>query len=174
VLGLGKGKLLREGAEIQGVVVDVKRQLVEGGNYGDPYHVTVRVNFPDGSTAETKQKLGSFKTGNHFDGAIVPVRYDAEDHSKIEVDVPALEAQQTARIAEAETRRKDMIARSEATAAGGAPPQPAGAQDVAAPDLAASTANFTETMAAIKQARADGNLAEVDRLKAEFASRQPK
>jgi hypothetical protein len=38
-------------------------------------------------------------------------------------------------------------------------------------DLAASTADFSGTMAAIKAARAAGDLAEVDRLKAEYKAR---
>jgi hypothetical protein len=40
--------------------------------------------------------------------------------------------------------------------------------------LSAATAGFAETMAAIKEARAAGDLAEVERLKAEFAARAPK
>jgi hypothetical protein len=114
VLGLGNSKLLREGAETEGVVIDVKRQMVTGGNFGDTYHITVRVQFDDGSAAETKQKLSASKAGKHFDAAIVPVRYDAGDHSKIAVDVPALEALRAAALTERETARTERIARAQA------------------------------------------------------------
>jgi hypothetical protein len=114
VLGLGNSKLVREGAETHGVVIDVKRQVVTGGNFGDTYHITVRVQFEDGSAAETRQKLSASKAGKHFDAAIVPVRYDAADHSKLAVDVPALEALRAATLAERETSRKERIARAEA------------------------------------------------------------
>jgi hypothetical protein len=33
VLGLGKSKLLREGAPTQGVVIETKRQVLQGGNF---------------------------------------------------------------------------------------------------------------------------------------------
>jgi hypothetical protein len=114
VLGLGNSKLLREGAETHGVVIDVKRQLLTGGNFGDTYHIKVRVQFEDGSVAETRQKLSASKAGRHFGAAIVPVRYDAADHSKIAVDVPALEALQAVTLAEREAVRQERIARAEA------------------------------------------------------------
>jgi hypothetical protein len=114
VLGLGNSKLLREGAETHGVVIDVKRQVLTGGNFGDTYHIKVRVQFDDGSVAETRQKLSASKAGKHFGAAIVPVRYDARDHSRIVVDVPALEALRVATLAERETVRQERIARAEA------------------------------------------------------------
>jgi hypothetical protein len=114
VLGLGNSKLLREGAETQGVVIDVKRQMVTGGNFGDTYHITVRVRFDDGSVAETKQKLSASKAGKHFAAAVVPVRYDVADHSKLAVDVPALEALRATTLAEREAVRKERIAQAEA------------------------------------------------------------
>jgi hypothetical protein len=114
VLGLGNSKLLREGAETQGVVIDVKRQMLTGGNFGDTYHITVRVQFDDGSSAETRQKLSASRAGKHFDAAIVPVRYDVADHSKIAVDVPALKALRASTLAEREGVRKERIARAEA------------------------------------------------------------
>jgi hypothetical protein len=117
VLGIGKSKLLTTGALTDGVVIDVKRQLLAGGNFGDTYHVTVRVKFDDASTAETKQKLSGLKAGKHFDAAIVPVRYDAGDRSKIAVDVPALEADQRLKLAESEAARTARIERAETEAA---------------------------------------------------------
>lgn len=40
MLGLGNSKLSREGAETDGVVIDVKRQMLAGGNFGATYHIT--------------------------------------------------------------------------------------------------------------------------------------
>jgi hypothetical protein len=114
VLGRGHSKLLREGAETHGVIVDVERQMLQGGNFGDTYHITVRVKFDDGSTAETRQKLSGSKAGKYLAAAIVPVRYDAADHSKVAVDVPALEALRAATLAERDTAREQRIARAEA------------------------------------------------------------
>jgi hypothetical protein len=114
MLGLGNSKLLREGAETHGVVIDVKRQMLAGGNFGDAYHITVRIQFDDGSVAEARQKLSAAKAGKHFSAAIVPVRYDAADHSKVAVDVPALEAFRAAAVAEREMARTERIARAEA------------------------------------------------------------
>ena len=40
--------------------------------------------------------LSSLKVGSLYEGTIVPVRYDASDHSKVVIDVDALEAQHLA------------------------------------------------------------------------------
>ncbi len=96
----GKGKLLRDGAEAQGVVIDSLIATGADGGTVDDYEVKVRVRFDDGSTAEVAGKLYRHKVGYHSEGAILPVRYDAHDRSKIEIDVPKLEAQFVARTAE--------------------------------------------------------------------------
>ncbi len=114
MLGLGNSKLLREGAETHGVVIDVKRQMLAGGNFGDTYHIKVRVQFDDGLVAEITQKLSASKAGKHFSAAIVPVRYDAADHSKIAVDVPALIALRAVTLAERDAAHRERIARAEA------------------------------------------------------------
>jgi hypothetical protein len=106
----GKNKLLSDGVQATGVVFEkVGPRSTEGGGFADTYHVTVRVKFDDGSTTDVKQKLNRTKAGLHLVGAVVPVRYDAADHSKVEVDVPALEARQ-------ETVRNESRLRSVARA----------------------------------------------------------
>jgi Short C-terminal domain len=100
----GKGKLLREGAEIDGVVADVSTHMVAAygatshGTVGNNYRVKVRVSFEDGSTAETSAGLHLDEVGLLNKGDAVPVRYDPADHSKVEIDVPALKARRDARL----------------------------------------------------------------------------
>jgi hypothetical protein len=97
---LGKGKLLREGVEAQGLVIESIIASSRDGGTVDKYKVKVRIQFDDGSTAEISSKLFRHKVGYHYEGAILPIRYDAQDRSKIEIDVPTLEARFEARTAE--------------------------------------------------------------------------
>jgi hypothetical protein len=83
-----KKKLYAEGAQTQGVVV---KQA--SANDRIHYRVVVRAKFPDGSTTEfTKGALDFHDVGYLYQGSVVPVRYDASDHSKVALDIPALEA----------------------------------------------------------------------------------
>jgi len=86
MLGLGRKKLYKEGAQTEGLVVH-RSDTTEGINY----HVTIRVKFPDGTTAEFKKWLDWHDVGQFHVGSVVPVRYDPSDHSKVVLDVPALE-----------------------------------------------------------------------------------
>jgi len=87
MLGLGHKKLYKEGALTEGLVVQ-RSDTTEGINY----HVTIRVKFPDGRTTEFKKWLDWHDVGQLLVGSVVPVRYDPSDHSKVVLDVPALEA----------------------------------------------------------------------------------
>src|SRR5262249_620678 len=60
------------------------------GSFG----VKVRVKLPDGSTTECKTRWPLYPSdvGYLFEGSVVPVRYDPSDHSKVALDIPALEA----------------------------------------------------------------------------------
>jgi hypothetical protein len=82
-------KLYREGAQTEGLVVH-RSDTTEGINY----HVTIRLKFPDGSTTEFKKWLDWHDVGQLYQGSVVPVRYDPSDHSKVALDVPALEERQ--------------------------------------------------------------------------------
>jgi Short C-terminal domain/Protein of unknown function (DUF3592) len=86
MLGLGNKKLYKEGALTEGLVVH-RSDTTEGINY----HVTIRVKFPDGTTTEFKKWLDWHDVGQLHVGSVVPVRYDPSDHSKVVLDVPALE-----------------------------------------------------------------------------------
>ena len=81
-----KKKLLSGGAQAEGVAI--KAWVVT------PHYINVRVraSFPDGSTGEFEQTgLLKISYGSLWDGDVVPVRYDPGDHSKVTIDLPALE-----------------------------------------------------------------------------------
>jgi hypothetical protein len=120
MFGIGKSKVLRDGARAQGVVVESRPPADTGtGGVGNIYHVKVRVHFDDGSTADVSSgRLDRYKVGWKLEGDIVPVRYDAEDRSKIEIDVPALVAARVADSDDAAQLRETAIARGEAQLAG--------------------------------------------------------
>src|SRR4051794_23205370 len=86
MLGLGHKKLYAEGALTEGLVVHRADT-----NAGINYHVTIRVKFPDGTATEFKKWLDWHDVGQLFVGSVVPVRYDSSNHSKVALDVPALE-----------------------------------------------------------------------------------
>jgi hypothetical protein len=93
---------------------------------GRSYRADVRVSFPDGSPpVEFMQKnLDRYKHGWKLKGDVVPVRYDASDHSKIAVDVSALENERHAESAEAGTSGDALVARAEQELAGNDTPEP--------------------------------------------------
>jgi hypothetical protein len=82
-------KLWREGAQTQGVVLKLWWHSRQMGTYG----IEFRVRFPDGSTADLKERfLETRHQGWISEGDLVPVRFDPSDYSKARLDVPALEA----------------------------------------------------------------------------------
>jgi hypothetical protein len=117
MFGKGNAKLSEEGVQAQGVVVQHKGTTTTVGIAPD-YHVKVRMTFDDGTSTEFKQKLNARTVGRHFEGAVVPVRYDPADHSKVEIDVPALTRPAVDRTA----LQQDAIARAEQAIAQGTAP----------------------------------------------------
>lgn len=97
----GKKKLYEGGAQTEGVVIKATAQ-VNPLTTNPGYMIVVRAKFPDGSTTEfTQGRLrdgGGYvyaeTYGSPYVGQVVPVRYDPSDHSKIAVDLPALEETQ--------------------------------------------------------------------------------
>ena len=75
------------------------------------YRVTIRVNFPDGATTEFKKWLDWHDVGQVFQGSVVPVRYDPSDHSKVVLDVPALEARRAGADAAGKAQLDEQSAR---------------------------------------------------------------
>ena len=118
--------LLKDGATAKAVILEADKQggmPGEAGGYtATQYDLRLDVHFDDGSRAEATCQVGGFILGTDLwfaEGDIVPVRYDPDDRSKIEVDVPALEAQ---RDAEQQALQKEAIAQGEAQLAGGGAP----------------------------------------------------
>jgi hypothetical protein len=81
----GSKKFLHDGAQVDGVLIqsDDGKVLV---NAASSYHVRVRVTFDDGTLAEFDSKLNTKSAGMRAVGAIVPVRFDPSDRSKIDID----------------------------------------------------------------------------------------
>jgi Short C-terminal domain len=117
-----KRNLLKQGATAKAVVVEADRRGGRAGESGSTptqYYLKLRVHFDDGSTAEADTHVGGFIRGTDLmfgEGDIVPVRYDEDDRSQVEVDVPALE---TERDAKAQALHDQSIARAEAELTGG-------------------------------------------------------
>ena len=99
-------KLLKDGEQGQGVVTKRHDQAAETGTGGFSmlFEIQGHIKFPDGIQTEFKSELlSSHKVGDIQEGSIVPVRYDATDHSKVVLDVVALEETRKAAVKQAET-----------------------------------------------------------------------
>src|SRR3978361_1462117 len=82
-------KLWSEGAQTEAVVVKLWWHSKLQGTYG----IEFRGKFPDGTTADAKERFLETDHQVHIsEGEVVPVRYDPSDFSKVRLDVPALEA----------------------------------------------------------------------------------
>lgn len=112
------GQLLTSGAQGQGVVI--RHEMLARSQFGAEtwYSVHVRFRFDDGTETEISQGCARDKVGTLEVGDKVPVRFDPEDHSKVVLDVPALEARHLEKIAAADAVRKraddEKIARAQA------------------------------------------------------------
>jgi hypothetical protein len=92
----GHRKTLREGMAAQAVVVSSELRVPAGRQSGR-WHLQVAVPFPDGTTGSASFKIDETRTSPLSPGALVPVRYDPNNHAKVVVDGPALDARQAAR-----------------------------------------------------------------------------
>ncbi len=92
-----KGKLMREGVPAQALVLE-KKVYASGYSTGrtDACRYKLRVKFDDGSTTEINRRVWSHKLAGARVGELIPVRYDAADRSKIEIDAAALTAKREA------------------------------------------------------------------------------
>jgi hypothetical protein len=97
-------KLLKEGEQGQGVVTKRHDQASESSNnsFSILFELQGHIKFPDGTQTEFRSEwLSTHKVGDIQVGSIVPVRYAAEDHSKIVLDVVALEERKRADVEQA-------------------------------------------------------------------------
>jgi hypothetical protein len=112
----GKHKLLTEGTQAQALVTSSGNYWVNPGSAPGRYAVGLQVRFPDGSTAEIERHV----SGVSIDaGDVVPVRFDPNATSKVEVDLAAMLALRQAQVdgararavetSERELRRADLV-----------------------------------------------------------------
>ncbi|HEY1515757.1 MAG TPA: hypothetical protein VGF91_05005 [Solirubrobacteraceae bacterium] len=145
----GEKKLLREGVEARAVALKADYRWNGMGGTHHIYRVELRVRFDDDSTTELHTKLDKDKVGEYDEADIIPVRYDASDHSKIAVDVPALEARFQRSQANAEAKKASRIASTEAQLAGPAPERgssgPAAAEGTSASGGTAAAVEFLKS-----------------------------
>jgi hypothetical protein len=89
----GRGKKIKEhGAQAKAVVLAADMGGMTNSHGERHWKVTLNVQFDDGSTSEVKTSLWRMMGGSPSVGTIVPVRYDPDDRSKVEIDVAAFDA----------------------------------------------------------------------------------
>lgn len=182
----GKDRLLREGAEAQALVLD-KRVYAAGvqSNEATSCRYELRVKFLDGTTSEISRRVWHRRLAGFQIGDLVPVRYDPDDRSKVEIDEPKLVARDEA--AEKAAREQAIERGEQALEGSGSGSQGDGAESLReeaaafreqAAEFREQAAHFAERSAepganmealqAIMRAKAAGDEAEVERLKAEL------
>ena len=78
-------KLYTEGSQAEGQVIYFGWESSACWNY----HLTVRAKLADGTSTEFKTgRINKDDYGTLFEGAVVPVRYDPSDHSKVDSTSP--------------------------------------------------------------------------------------
>jgi hypothetical protein len=87
----GRDRVLDEGTQVDGVIIEAPQYFRGSADMSGRYKVTVRVRFDDGATVEVERRL-HLSCGEHRVGAVLPMRYDPADRSKIVIDEPALTA----------------------------------------------------------------------------------
>lgn len=154
-------RLWDEGAQTEGVVEKVWWHSRLEGTYG----IEFRVKFPDGSTADVKERfLDASNQGYISEGDVVPVRYDPSDLSKVRLDVPAIEAPLKQGKAAADARRDAALSRL------GEPRAPTSAESAATvtdPSAGPSGSNPEDRLAKLADLKERGFLSD-----AEFAAQK--
>src|SRR4051812_24031059 len=93
----GRRKLLREGVAAEAVVVSSEYRLPADRHSGR-WLIELAVPFPDGTTGSLSCKIDERRIPVLSPGGLVPVRYDRNNHAKIVVDGPALDARRAERL----------------------------------------------------------------------------
>ena len=111
-------KLMRDGAEAQGVVT--KFQLIDGFTPHSMDRVLeIQVKLADGRTVEFKDRIAETHAPWLVTGSPIPVRYDPDDPDHITIDKPAVEALKAKEDAAAAAEDAERIARTQAEIADG-------------------------------------------------------
>lgn len=94
----GKNKTLKNGDKAQAVVRDCDMGGMSDSHGAHKWRLDLHVQFDDGTTADITRHVYEVSIGLGFGpGQIVPVRYDPNDRSKIEVDRDLMVAESEAR-----------------------------------------------------------------------------
>jgi hypothetical protein len=110
----GRLNVGKDGERIDGLVLDCRVTGLMVKDTSNPlgrsdHKVTVRVHFPDGSVEEHETKVKSADYAMPFGtGETVPLRYDPEDHSRIEIDVKAIKQAHRTEVAEGREQVIDL------------------------------------------------------------------
>jgi hypothetical protein len=99
-------RLMKHGAAGEAVTVSVRPEIYQSNRLLLGWDVTIRVKFDDGSTADFERYVDvSVLTlpGHHAPneqvtaGQILPIRFDAQNRSQVEIDTNALRSEAVAR-----------------------------------------------------------------------------
>src|ERR1700684_1805572 len=175
--------LMRDGAHAQALVVEVKQfghtAVGEGPGMGIFFELKLRVQFDDGTTEDITRRVRLSSLGGSSGaiggtvsaGDLMPVRYDPEDRSKIEIDSAAVkESKEAAR----ESLKRRASQRGEERLAAASSPGAVPLTEIKAMVAAARTPISGETgvesmlRACIVIAARKGDGAEVTRLPAKL------
>lgn len=159
----GGSKVLEDGAQAQAVIVQASPGNVLNRHGERNWHLQLRVHFDDGQTADVScecDDLGINTTGPvsglepypFTAGGTLPVRYDAKDRSKVEIDRPKIVADT---ISAYQADRDKKVAKAEAQFAAPATPSQASKE---------TDENYLMDELTVAQTR--GDTAEVERLTA--------
>src|SRR3954452_16854877 len=95
---VGHDKLVDDVARVDGVIIEAPEYFRGSTDMHGRYKVTVRVRFDDGATVEVERRL-HLSCGEHRVGAVLPMRYDPANRSKLEIDEATLTASRDADMA---------------------------------------------------------------------------
>lgn len=107
-----KHRLLKEGVEGQAVVTAIDTRRAGASTFRTKLEMTFRCE--DGTTVDLSAHVLDSEVGDIVAGNIVPVRYDASNHRKVVLDLPALRARYAATLAVQADKQQAAIARSQA------------------------------------------------------------
>jgi Short C-terminal domain len=183
--------LMRDGAQVQALVLEAKQfghtAVGEGPGMGIFFELKLRVQFDDGTTDEITRRVRLASLGGTSGaiggtvnvGDLLPVRYDPEDRSKIEIDSAAVkQGKEAAREAARERSKRLAIQRGEEQLAAASSPGAVPLAEIKAMGMAARTPVPGETgvegmlRASIAIAARKGDGAEVTRLTAKLAEQR--
>jgi hypothetical protein len=179
--------LMRDGAQAKALVLEAKQfghtDVGEGPGMGIFFELKLRVQFDDGTTEDISRRVRLASLGGTSGavgatvnaGDLLPVRYDPEDRSKIEIDSAAVKEDKKAG---REYSKRLAIQRGEERLAAASAPGAVPSAEIEATAVAARTPVPGETDAermlragiAIAARRGDG--AQVSRLTAKLAQQR--